>query len=186
MAVEGFIPSQAYPISNFIILICALCTFYVGYKDKRRNPQNSFVDYDFSLIFCPTLLLGTKFGAIFNKLLSSLLLSLGLIALVTMSTIKTYRSAVRQRNKEDALPDSTTAQLIKVDYKLMQEVNKSKLSVKVEKPGQDKSHHDNSFRWDRIKYLTLFVVLVVIDQLLEGNSNLNSIIEITRYLMVLI
>lgn len=90
MFVENFSAMEAFPISTFIIFLCALCTYYVGVKDKIENPQHKFVDYDLVLVFCPTMLLGTKIGVIFNRIFPSLVLNILLILLLAFSSYKIY------------------------------------------------------------------------------------------------
>lgn len=101
MFVENFSPTEAFPIANFLIFICSIITFYMGVKDKYANPSNSFVDYDMAILFCPTLLLGTKVGTMLNRVLSNLILSIFLAIVVFYSMSKTYKSATAQRKKED-------------------------------------------------------------------------------------
>jgi uncharacterized membrane protein YfcA len=101
MFVENFAPSEAYPISTFLIAICSICTFYMGVKDKNENPTNSFVNYDMAIIFCPTLILGTKFGTIMNKQLSSIFLSVFLALFILNNIWKTYANANKLREKEN-------------------------------------------------------------------------------------
>jgi uncharacterized membrane protein YfcA len=91
MFVENFPAMQAFPISTFVILCCALSTFYIGVKDKIHNPMNKFVDYDLVMVFCPTLLLGTKIGVILNKLIPSLFLNILLILSLAFSSYKTHQ-----------------------------------------------------------------------------------------------
>jgi uncharacterized membrane protein YfcA len=98
--IEKLSPSEAYPISTFLITICSSFTFYMGVMDKYQNPQNSFVEWDIAIIFCPTLLLGTKFGTILNKSLSSLFLTIFLALLVLLNIKKTYDNAQKARSKE--------------------------------------------------------------------------------------
>ncbi len=91
MFVENFSAMEAFPISNFTILMCSLTTFYIGVRDKVRNPEGRFVDYDSVLIFVPTMLLGTKLGVLLNKILPSLLLNILLILSLAYSSYKSYK-----------------------------------------------------------------------------------------------
>jgi uncharacterized membrane protein YfcA len=91
MFAENFSAMEAFPISNFIILFCALTTFYIGVKDKIANPENKFVDYDLVVVFGPMLLLGTKIGVILNKILPSLILNIFLILSLAYSSYKSYQ-----------------------------------------------------------------------------------------------
>ena len=100
MFVEKFPASQAFPISSMIVLVCSLCTFYMGVKDKYKNPDNKFVDYDYAVIFCPPIIIGTKIGTILNKITPNLILCLILSLTVLYSFYKTYNNAQKQKEKE--------------------------------------------------------------------------------------
>ena len=100
MYIEKLSPNQAYPISTFLIAVCSSCTFYMGVRDKQENPGNSFVDWETAIIFCPTMLLGTKFGTILNKSLSDVFLTVGLALFVLHNIKKIYDNARKSRNKE--------------------------------------------------------------------------------------
>lgn len=91
MFVENFSASEAFPISNFIILFCSLTTFFIGVKEKIKNPETRFIDYDVVVVFCPTLLLGTKLGVILNKIFPSLILNILLILSLAFSCYKSYQ-----------------------------------------------------------------------------------------------
>ena len=86
----NFSISEASTITNFLILISSLTGYYTGYKMKVKNPKMKFVDYNLLLVFCPALLLGTKIGVIFNKILPGLFLNLVLICLLSTTSYKTY------------------------------------------------------------------------------------------------
>jgi uncharacterized membrane protein YfcA len=90
MFVENFSGSEAFPISNFIIVFCAVGTFYIGLRNKIENPSELFVDYDLVLVFAPTLMLGTKIGVILNKIVPNLYLNIMLILLLCFTSYKTY------------------------------------------------------------------------------------------------
>jgi uncharacterized membrane protein YfcA len=90
MFVENFSATEAFPISNFVILLCALTSFYIGAKNKFHNPEHKFVDYDVVVIFVPTTLFGTKLGVILNKIIPNIILSILLILSLAWSCYKTY------------------------------------------------------------------------------------------------
>ncbi len=91
MIVEKFAPSTAYPIANFLILICSLVTFFSGVSDKAIHPENHFVDYEFALIVSPLLLIGAKLGTILNKMMFKAFLTVSLLLLIIRSSFKIYR-----------------------------------------------------------------------------------------------
>lgn len=91
MYIEGFLPTQAFPIASILILICSASTYYSGIKHKLEHPESDFVNLDFVIIYTPMMLLGTKFGTIFNKVFSSFILFLILIFILVTSFQKTYK-----------------------------------------------------------------------------------------------
>jgi hypothetical protein len=91
MIVERFAPSTAYPIANFLILICSIVTFSSGVSDKALHPDNHFVDYEFALIVSPLLLIGAKIGTILNKMMFKIFLTMSLFTLIMHQSRKIYR-----------------------------------------------------------------------------------------------
>ena len=103
MAIEGLEPSEAMPVSVFIILTCGFVTFISFSMDKLKNPQNKFISYDVVVIFGPSMLAGAKVGTILNKILSSLLLLIFLCFLVCFSGYKTYKNILKAKEREAKL-----------------------------------------------------------------------------------
>ena len=103
LGVEEMEPSEAMPISNFLILFCGLSTFVSFTLDKYKHPKNLFIHYDMAIIFGPSMLIGAKFGTILNKVLSSLLLLIFLLVVISYSTRKTYRNILKTKEKEAKL-----------------------------------------------------------------------------------
>jgi uncharacterized membrane protein YfcA len=107
MAIEQFNPKEAIPITMSLIFVCSLATFYTGVIDKQKNPQNNFVDYEIALICLPNLLLGAKFGAIFNKILPKFIVGTILMWFIINVLNKIYQNAIKQRAKEsETLPSN--------------------------------------------------------------------------------
>ena len=90
MFFSNFHARQAFPISNFMIFFCSFSTFCVGIKDKIQNPEIKFIDFNLSIIFFPTQLLGTKIGVILNNVFPEFLLNVMLVMVLVISIYKTY------------------------------------------------------------------------------------------------
>ena len=103
LGVEELEPSQAFPISNFLILFCGIVTFISFTLDKYEHPKNLFIHYDVATIFSPSMLVGAKFGAILNKILPSSLLLIFLCFLICYTTRKTYYNILKAKAKEEKL-----------------------------------------------------------------------------------
>ena len=103
LGVEELEPSQAFPVSNFLILFCGLVTFVSFTLDKYKHPKNLFIHYDVATIFAPSMLVGAKFGTILNKILPSSLLLILLCFLICYTTRKTYYNILKAKAKEAKL-----------------------------------------------------------------------------------
>ena len=103
LGIEELEPSQAFPISNFLILLCGFVTFISFTLDKYQHPKSLFIHYDVATIFAPSMLVGAKFGTILNKILPSILLLILLFFLVCFTTRKTYYNILKAKAREAKL-----------------------------------------------------------------------------------
>lgn len=190
LGIQHFQPSTGFPISNFLILTCGCASYITAAKDKYIHPNNSFVDYDLAVIFSPSMLLGTKFGTIFNKTFSSLLLTIFLIILMCYSMNSTYKNMVKAQNREkkmdedrrkemflnnnDDVPQETVMQIIDTASSNDFSNDRAALIQKI------KDEDNNPVPMDKIKFMLMLEVVVIIDQIIEGNSKVPSLIGITK------
>ena len=100
LGVEQFDPSEAFPVSNFLILLCGIITYISFTIDKYNHPTTKFVNYDMAMVFGTSMLVGTKFGAILNKILSNILLLIFLNILLCFTCYKTYKNIQKVKAKE--------------------------------------------------------------------------------------
>lgn len=100
LGVQEFEPLEAFPISNCLILSCGLVTYLACVLDKFKNPKNKFVDYDMAIIFGPSMLLGAKFGTIFNKIFSSFFLTIAVLIVLCYSINSTYKNVQKSKERE--------------------------------------------------------------------------------------
>jgi uncharacterized membrane protein YfcA len=101
MAIEQFSTNEAIPITMSLIFVCSVATFYTGAMDKKSHPENKFVDFDMVVVFCPTILLGAKMGAILNKITGKLIV-VAIMSWFNANVIwKIYNNATKQRDKEN-------------------------------------------------------------------------------------
>ena len=88
--IENLPINEAFPITTCIMFFSSICTYYMGVLDKEKYHKNKFVDYDLVVIICPMLLLGTKAGAILNKVLPNIILNIIFLLFIGYSGYKTY------------------------------------------------------------------------------------------------
>jgi hypothetical protein len=208
MYVEHFTASEAVPISSFLILICSLCTFYMGVQDKLTNPKNAFIDYDIVIIFAPPMLLGTKIGTILNKVLPNFLVCVAMGALMIQSTYKNYNSAIKQRKLEldvkqlegagyrnlsakdtvrgndfqqspKSLTDRKSSSNSKCSPTAQEIQEESRQNISI-LTHEIRVEENSPIRKERIKFLFMLLGLLLVDQIIEGNAKLPSFIGISR------
>lgn len=189
LGIQHFEPSTGFPISNFLILTCGCASYITAAKDKYIHPNNSFVDYDLAVIFSPSMLLGTKFGTIFNKTFSSLLLTIFLIILMCYSMNSTYKNMVKAQNRERKMDEDRRKEMFLNNNDEQQETvmqiidtassndfsnDQAALIQKI------KDEDNNPVPMDKIKFMLMLEVVVIIDQIIEGNSKVPSLIGISK------
>ena len=159
MFVENFEARIAFPLSSFSIFICSIVSFTLGVQKKLKNPSWKFVDYDLVLVFCPALLLGTKFGVIFNTMFPTVLLILLLIASLSFSCFKTYKNALKAQLKAKTSTTYENNSIQQIDI-----FNGENAPIKLE----------------RVKWVFFLLFGMLLDQLLEGSNKLKSVIAIRK------
>lgn len=203
LGVQEFEPLEAFPISNVLILSCGLVTFFACVLDKYKNPKNKFVHYDIAVLVGPSMLLGAKFGTIFNKIFSSLFLTIAVLVVLCYSINSTYKNVQKAKAreakllsgntlptlKEQILPKEPPAEKIEMielisspkdESSLPSNTNNFNQNILSEEDKAILNEDDNPLRMERIKFIAILEVIVVVDQLIEGNSKLPSFIGIPR------
>ena len=186
LGVEEFEPSEAFPIANFLILLCGLITFTSFALDKYEHPKNIFVHYDIAVVFGPSMLIGAKFGTILNKILSSTILLILLLFLLIYTCSKTYKNILKARDKERKLAEKKEGQVDDLNKPLIEkdkeeEENELMNLNSVEKERREFIKEDeNPLNWSSINFLLLMELLVFIDQLIEGSNRVPSFVGIQR------
>lgn len=183
MFVENFEARIAFPLSSFSIFICSIVSFTLGVQKKLKNPSWKFVDYDLVLVFCPALLLGTKFGVIFNTMFPTVLLILLLIASLSFSCFKTYKNALKAQLKEKTMLESNNQK----QSQELEEINRiefTKTSTTYENNSIqqiDIFNGENApIKLERVKWVFFLLFGMLLDQLLEGSNKLKSVIAIRK------
>lgn len=165
-----------------------MASYLTAARDKAQFPETSFVDYDLAIIFAPSMLLGTKFGTIFNKTFSSLFLTIVLVIMMCYSMNSTYRNMIKAQNRE-RLKDELKKEMFLQD--LNEEKKKEEFQVvNITKADFDtsndllkkkiKDEDNNPIPMDKIRFMVMLEIVVIIDQIIEGNSKVPSLIGIKK------
>ena len=198
LGVEELEPNQAFPISNVLILSCGFVTFISFTLDKYKHPKSPFVHYDMATIFAPSMLVGTKFGAILNRILPTSLLLILLSFLIIFSTKKTYNNIQKAKAREAQIIDKEKFLLNNsnndnknsnnfaqnnniqnnLDTKLISNNNIEEKEKLNEEQLKLIKEEDNPLNWERISYILFLESIVIIDQLIEGSNKVPSFIGI--------
>lgn len=191
LGIQEFEPYEAFPLSIFLVLCGSMITFVASLIDKYEHPKSKFVDYDIAIIIGPSMLLGTKIGTILNKIFSSFILTTTVIIIVCYSIVITYQNMKASRSKEEQL-----IQEIQIE-EIMKQTNEPLLSKReVQRYKADMLDSNNRaltakerailyedelpIRYERVSFIIILEIIVIVDQLLEGNTNLSSLIGVIR------
>lgn len=192
LGVQDFEPSEAFPISICIIMFCGVITFINRIIDKYENPKSKFVNYELSILFAPAMILGVKIGTICNMILNEMVLTFLLAAILLNSIYKNLNNIHKAKEKEE-----------KYDQELLMAENNGGLEEALIPKSQRKTFNEiisstdrgqflNSdekslikqdempIRPGRLAFILILQILLVGDQLLEGNLNLASWIGVVR------
>ena len=208
MFIENFDAQIAFPISSFSIFICSCITFYLGVIDKINDPKMKFIDYDLAIIFCPSLLLGTKIGVILNGIFPALILICFLIVSLSFSCYKTYKNALKiQKREKDLLKLEKSEDLKRsflLDFDNISTINERESIDIIDLNNSINNHKslerkfsksyleevytttdlfnsvNSPIRIERLKWILLLELCMLLDQLLEGSKKLASIINIEK------
>ena len=187
LGVEEFEPSEAFPIANFLILLCGIITFTSFAMDKYEHPKNIFVHYDIAMVFGPSMLIGAKFGTILNKILSSTILLILLLFLLIYTCSKTYKNILKARKKEKILLEKKEADKEELNQPLLDKEEEKELNELTDEEKEKEKERrelikeeDEPLNWSSINFLLLMEAIVIIDQLIEGSSRVPSFFGIQR------
>ena len=142
-----------------------------------------------AIIFGPSMLLGAKFGTIFNKLFSSLFLTVAVQLVLIYSIVSTYKNVNKakakeaQHEKEQQLGEisiNSTEPLIPKDKKFQSQMSNEKIMALTPSERAILKEDENPLRMDRILFILGLEIIVIVDQFLEGNARLSSFIGIQR------
>ena len=183
LGVEEFEPSEAFPIANFLILLCGLITFTSFAMDKYEHPKNIFVNYDIAVVFGPSMLLGAKFGTILNRMLSSTVLLIFLLFLLIYTCSKTYKNIKKAKAAEEKLLEKGPLKeplLAKDEEKKEEENDLEYLSEDEKERREFLREEEDPLNWKSINFLLFMELIVIIDQFIEGSNKVPSFIGIPR------
>ena len=186
LGVEEFEPSEAFPIANFLILLCGLVTFTSFAMDKYDHPKNIFIHYDIATVFGPSMLLGAKFGTILNKILSSTILLIFLLFLLVFTCSKTYKNILKAKAKEQKLLEEKSnplsQPLIEREKEEKQNENEDLSSLTEEEKERRAfiKEDEDPLNWPSIIFLLFMELIVIVDQFIEGSNKVPSFIGIQR------
>ena len=142
-----------------------------------------------AIIFGPSMLLGAKFGTIFNKLFSSLFLTVAVQLVLIYSIVSTYKNVNKAKLKEaqyekeqqlGELSINSTEPLIPKDKKFHNPMGSDKILALTPAEKAVLKEDENPLRMDRILFIIGLEIIVIVDQFLEGNARLPSFIGIVR------
>jgi len=90
--VFGFDTHEAIPLSKLTVFATCLVSFFTTLNVKNPKRDAFALDYNVAGIILPNILFGTSIGITLNKMLPSLIILIGLIFVLLISTYKSFIS----------------------------------------------------------------------------------------------
>lgn len=173
MGVSNFAPIQAVANSLTIVMFLMIIRYFMSYKERHPLKDRPLINYDVSLIFCPSSIVGTIFGVLFNRispnwfLLTVILISLG------SSMFETWKKAQQQKNKEKLAITSPLLIPMKPlkDIELANDPNNTKLKALLDEESK-------VIPIKKLKILLLNMLALIVCLLLQGSRNVKSLIGV--------
>jgi uncharacterized membrane protein YfcA len=100
--VWDFTPKYAVPLSNITVLGGAVANFILNVSKRHPQADRPLISWDLVLIMEPLTVAGALMGAFANKAIPESLLSILLVALLTITGSSTLKKAVELHHKETA------------------------------------------------------------------------------------
>ena len=173
MGVNNFAPTPAVANSLSIVMFLMIIRYLMSYKERHPIKDRPLINYDVSLIFCPSSIVGTIFGVLFNRispnwfLLTVILISLG------SSMFETWKKAQQQKNKEKLAITSPLLIPMKPlkDIELANDPNNTKLKELLDEESK-------VIPIKKLKILLLNMLALIVCLILQGSKNAKSLIGI--------
>ncbi|XP_010680798.2 sulfite exporter TauE/SafE family protein 3 isoform X1 [Beta vulgaris subsp. vulgaris] len=122
----GFDPKSSTAISKCMIMGAAASTVYCNLSLKHPTLDMPIIDYDLAVLIQPMLMLGISIGVTFNVIFADWMVTVLLIILFLVTSIKALLKGVNTWNKESEMkkivasmhvPDTKSGEESEADYK---------------------------------------------------------------------
>lgn len=191
MMLQGFEAYEAFPTTNAIIMFTSTTTLINRILEKKKDKNKLSSNYEIGMIFCPCMIIGVKFGSIINKFCNPLLLLAYLIYLNTKTNIKNYKNVFSQREKErrkkieESMRENDAYDVCNISYRQKPTIDEALTKDTLESLEYEAKmfldDEQRSWKIDRVAFMMACEILLLIEELLAGNSYINSLLGIEMY-----
>ena len=103
LVILGFLPSEAVPISNFMIFLGCVTRLIVNFKDKHPIYKHKpAIHFDYMIILLPMALIGTLLGVFINLIFPDLLINIFMVLILCFVSYKSTKKGISLYKTEKA------------------------------------------------------------------------------------
>ena len=125
MLMFDFSTQEAVPISITMIFVLLVLRTILSLSDRHPFRDKPVINYDLALIFSPSIVIGTIFGVIINKVSATWLLMIFILILLSLNAIVTGKKAVELKKKSQMQNNKKDINLTHLTYDYINKFKKN-------------------------------------------------------------
>lgn len=181
VGVSSFLPTPGVAISLSIVMFLMIIRYLMSYKERHPLQNRSLINYEMSIILCPSSIVGTIFGVLINSTAPNWFILILILISLGISIIETWKKAVEQRKKEVFSENSKikTEENNEISIPLKtKEENNINPNINLNNTSFQRLIEEENKPIPKKKLLILFINLIILTIILfmRGSKTIDSII----------
>ena len=176
LGVSNFYPTPAVAISLSIVMMLMIVRFLMSYKERNPHSDRPLINYDISVILCPSSIVGTIFGVLLNRTSPNWILLILILVSMGISLKETWKKAQEQKAKENTERNSP-------EYVYIPLKTSGLLEGLIEKRGENENlkmiriEEKKLIPMKKFRILLINLAILLIILLLQGSKSTKSLIN---------
>lgn len=164
----GFDAKSATALSKCMVMGSAVSTIYYNLKLRHPTIDMPLIDYDLAVLIQPMFLLGVSLGVSFNVMFPDWLVTVLLIILCIVISIKAFFRGVETWKKETVRKEEASRQLETAEYNLLPAGPSSNTKEEAKSPEKREVSIIENVYWKEFGLLILVWVTLLVLQLIKN------------------
>ena len=178
LGISNFYPTPAVAISLSIVTMLMIVRFLMSYKERNAFADRPLINYDISVILCPSSIVGTIFGVFFNRTSPNWIVLILILVSMGISLKETWKKAQEQKEKENR--ESHNPEYVYIPLKTSGLLLEGLLEKRGENENLGMIHEEEKKNIPMKKFgiLIINLAILIIILLLQGSKTTESLIGI--------